>query len=226
MDFGNGFDSGRPVPFPMKEVFRYLGYRNQLPDEAAMELIEEVCGLVRQDARPQAFYRIYPLELAGEGKLIIDSARITSRNLEKNMTGCSQVILMAATLGPQVDRRLRLLGKTDVTKQVVMQSASAAYLEAYLDLLQDELRGRAAEEGWYIRPRFSPGYGDFLLEYQTWMAAELEMQKRLGIVLSDSLMMIPSKSVTALMGVSRQDIHCLHNGCEVCGKSDCAFRRS
>ncbi|MEI3181645.1 MAG: hypothetical protein V8S93_14055 [Lachnospiraceae bacterium] len=37
--------------------------------------------------------------------------------------------------------------------------------------------------------------------------------------------MMPSKSVTAVIGVSRTPAACTIEGCEACGKKDCAFRR-
>lgn len=227
MEFGNGFDSGHKaeIVVPQTEIYRYLGYRRNDPDDTVKERVAAVCRQLEGDAQPQAFFRDYPLTANADGMLIIDGMQIRSRGLFKNMSGCERVILLAATLGAQVDRWLYRLGRLDVTGQVILQAAAAAYLEAYLDWIQDHLRQEGKKQGWYIRPRFSPGYGDLGLEYQKWMAQELQLQKRLGIVLSDSLMMSPSKSVTALIGVSRSDIRCLHNGCETCVKTDCAFRR-
>lgn len=227
MEFGNGFDSGRAgeISVPQSEVYRYLGYGRQIPDEAVRQEVREICRILRQDAEPKAFYRSFPVKKLGQGVLLIGEKTVKSSGLYKNMTGCEKAVLLAATLGVQVDRRLMLFGKTNVARQVILQAAAAACLEAYLDLVQDEIRERAAAQGWYIRPRFSPGYGDLSLEYQRWIAAELDISRRLGIVLSDSLMMSPSKSVTALIGVSRQDIRCLHNGCESCENTGCAYRR-
>lgn len=76
-----------------------------------------------------------------------------------------------------------------------------------------------------MRPRFSPGYGDFPLECQQGIAAALELSKRIGVMLTDRLMMTPSKSVTAVMGLSQRPQICRVQGCEACGKKDCGYRR-
>ena len=71
----------------------------------------------------------------------------------------------------------------------------------------------------------SPRYGDFPLECQRQIAPALELNKRIGVTLTDSLLMAPSKSVTAVIGVSRLPRNCTVQGCEVCAKRDCAYRR-
>ena len=81
------------------------------------------------------------------------------------------------------------------------------------------------EKGLYLRPRFSPGYGDFPLSAQKEILDGLEAGKRIGITLTEGYLMMPSKSVTAVIGVSRTPAACTIEGCEACGKKDCAFRR-
>ncbi|RAZ03040.1 Vitamin B12 dependent methionine synthase activation subunit, partial [Klebsiella oxytoca] len=70
--------------------------------------------------------------------------------------------------------------------------ASVAMLETFCDWQNELLRKEYQEKGWYMRPRFSPGYGDFPLECQREIAVALELSKRIGVMLTDSLMMIPS----------------------------------
>ena len=106
-----------------------------------------------------------------------------------------------------------------------MQAASAAAIEAYCNEENERLREAARKEGYYLRPRFSPGYGDFDLSFQRQMFEALKAQKTVGITLTESLMMLPSKSVTAVIGMGREETHCVPEGCEACGRKDCEFRR-
>ena len=152
--------------------------------------------------------------------------QVKSRDLAKNLRGCGQVILFAATIGEGADFLTRKYSRTNVAKAVVMQAAAAAMVEAFCDEENKKLREQAEEQGWFLRPRFSPGYGDFSLEHQRDFARVLEMQKTVGITLSESLLMLPSKSVTAVIGAGRTDTKCVLSGCESCGNADCAFRRS
>ena len=78
-------------------------------------------------------------------------------------------------------------------------------------------------EGWYLRPRFSPGYGDFSLNHQTEIISVLQCPKKIGLTLTDSLLMAPAKSVTAVIGLSRIKQPCHRHGCEVCEKKRLRF---
>ena len=106
-----------------------------------------------------------------------------------------------------------------------MQAAAAAMIEAYCDGWQEELKQEFGKQGLYLRPRFSPGYGDFPLSCQLPFLRALECQKRIGLTVTDSLILAPSKSVTAVIGLSRRDEKCHKHGCDVCEKTECPFRR-
>ncbi|MCR5370782.1 MAG: Vitamin B12 dependent methionine synthase activation subunit [Clostridium sp.] len=226
-----------------REIYRYLGIKaNEKPDAATEKLAEECIAELSEKCRPRSFARWFPCavtEAAAPGSVerprvteaaapIIDFScfQVKSRDLAKNLRGCGQVILFAATIGEGADFLTRKYSRTNVAKAVVMQAAAAAMVEAFCDEENKKLREQAEEQGWFLRPRFSPGYGDFSLEHQRDFARVLEMQKTVGITLSESLLMLPSKSVTAVIGAGRTDTKCVLSGCESCGNADCAFRRS
>ena len=101
----------------------------------------------------------------------------------------------------------------------------AAMLEEYCDSRQLEIGEELEREGEYLRPRFSPGYGDFDIHYQEPLMRMLDCAKTIGLTMTDSYMMSPSKSVTAVIGVSRTQERCPVEGCEACSKTDCEYRR-
>ena len=155
----------------------------------------------------------------------IDGIRIESAALRRNLEGCEGAWLFAATLGAGVDRlisRLTALGR--MSEALAAQAAAAAFIEDYCDEVNDALRDEAAAQGMKLRPRFSPGYGDFSIEHQRDIARELDTAWRLGLTVTESLMLAPMKSVTAVIGVSRRE-GCTVSGCAACGKTDCEFRR-
>lgn len=207
-----------------RETLRYLGYKNQAADKAVLELVRQCLEELDLAATPRSFWREYPLTVAGDE---IDAGVFQTRSsaLGRNLKGCERILVFAASLGAGVDLLIQRYEKLQMSKAVVMQAAAAAYLEKYCDRVNEELRQRFEADGWYLRPRFSPGYGDFSLECQTAIVAALEAGKRVGITLTDSLLMAPSKSVTAVIGVGRTLLACEVKGCEACGKTDCEFRR-
>lgn len=207
-----------------REILRYLGYRGQVIDENVRQLIAECRQGLEEAATPRHIWRAYPLTIT-EHEIDMTCLRTRSQSLERNLKDCEEVLLFGATLGSQVDVLLQRYGKLQMSKAVVMQAAAVAMLETCCDEANAELKEQFLAKGRYLRPRFSPGYGDFPLQCQTGIAAALELGKRIGITLTDSLLMVPSKSVTAVIGVSPVPKDCSIQGCELCGKKDCAYRR-
>jgi hypothetical protein len=214
------------VEISRKEVRRYLGYGIQDGDDAVNGLIEECIKELTAVASLKCISRTYPLKLLPDGEIDFTVFKTRSRNLSKNLADCSQVILFAATLGTGVDVLLHKYTKLQMSKAVIIQAAAAAMIEEFCDEENVKLKKEYEAQGLYLRPRFSPGYGDFALECQRNITAVLETSKRVGIMLTDSLLMTPSKSVTAIMGVSEKPYRCEVKGCESCGKTDCAYRRN
>lgn len=209
-----------------REIRRYLGYGRNEGDETVNALIEECLSELLASASPKSINRAYPLKLLPDDGIDFSVFQTRSRNLSRNLKDCSQVILFAATLGTGVDVLLHKYTKLQMSKAVIMQAASAAMIEAYCDEENRLLKQEYEAGGLYLRPRFSPGYGDFSLECQRDITAVLETSKRVGVMLTDSLLMTPSKSVTAVMGVSKEPYNCDVKGCEACKKTGCAYRRS
>lgn len=208
-----------------REIYRYLGYGRAGADEATARLCEECVRELEQAASPRSYYREYPLALSPDGEIDAGCFITRSRALAKNLQDCSRIILFGATIGPGPDHLIRRYSKVRMSKAVIMQAASAAMVEAYCDEVNGWIRDEYEGRGLYLRPRFSPGYGDFDLGCQSPIFEALELNKRTGMSLTDSLLMAPSKSVTAVMGVSEKPHRCDLHGCEACGKADCAYRR-
>ncbi len=209
-----------------KEAVRYLGYGNHAVDDGTLALIRDSFDELDQTAGRRIVYRIFDVLFQSGGCMEIGGFPVTSKDLGKNLRGCESVVVLGATLGPETDLLMRRYSLTDMAKTVVLQACGAAMLEEYLDEQQEEIRQEAAKQGLYVRPRFSPGYGDLSIRYQEMILRMLDAPKRIGLSMTDGNMLTPTKSVTALMGLSRQNIACHIRGCEACNKTDCMFRRS
>lgn len=208
-----------------RELLRYLGCKNgTVPDKNLTDLIAQCKQELEQAASPRVIWREYPLCIQ-DHSIDMTCLQTQSKSLERNLKDCERVLLFAATLGSRVDVLLHRYNMIQMSKAVVMQAASVAMLETFCDEQNQKLKEEYEEKGWYLRPRFSPGYGDFSLECQRQIAPALELNKRIGVTLTDSLLMAPSKSVTAVIGVSRLPRNCTVQGCEACAKRDCAYRR-
>lgn len=210
-----------------REVQRYLGYRGITEiDDATSKLIEECIDELGREITPRYVTREFPLTRDTDG-VSFAGMYVKEGQLTRNLTGCERVILFAATVGVAPDVQVRRASLRSMMKTAVIQAASAAMVEELCDIVNTGLRDEAMERGYYVRPRFSPGYGDFPLERQVDFFRELSITREIGVSLSDSLIMTPSKSVTALIGLSRTDRKCLIEGCENCSMSEtCEFSRA
>ena len=209
-----------------KEAVRYLGYGKNAVDDKTLQEIQDSFRELERLADKKSIYRIFELSLKDENELKIGNVEIYSGNLRTNLKDCKQVVLFAATLGAEVDRLIRKMQVVDMAKAVVMQACAATLLEEYCDELQQKIAEHMQEQGKYIRPRFSPGYGDFSIQHQKAVLAMLEASKRIGVTMTDSYMLTPTKSVTAVIGIGDAEMNCNLNSCEECDKTDCTYRRS
>lgn len=188
-----------------KETLRYLGYESENVDENTLMLLDECEKLLLKTVRPNHTYKVFNL-IFGEG-CIIDMGvfRVESKVLKRNLSECSKVVIFAATLGPRVDILLQKYSKISSSKAVVLQASAASMLEDYIDEKEEILKEEFGEEGLFLRPRFSPGYGDLSLEYQKDIFRLLDLPRKIGATLTDNLIMAPSKTVTAFIGLSKVD---------------------
>ena len=208
-----------------REIWRYLGYHGIEPDPKVQAVIDEVLKELERLVRPGYQYRMEPFSTESENILHLGPITVQSADLAKALRGCSHVILIGATLGAAPDQLIRRYEKTDMLRASIAQAASAAMIEAYLDDVQEDLSRTYQAQGLYMRPRFSPGYGDLSLTIQKDMLAVLEMPNRLGVTLTDGLLMIPSKSITAIIGLASAPVSCTSVSCALCGKENCVYRK-
>lgn len=208
-----------------KEAVRYLGYGACAVDDRTLAMISDSFQELKQTAEKRIIYRIFELKEVSERHLKIEGLQIESRQLCRNLKGCEKVVLLGTTLGIGVDLLMKRCSVIDMAKAVVLQACAAALLEEYVDDCQQEIAKELRQEGYYLRPRFSPGYGDFAIAHQRSILLLLDAAKKIGLTMTDSSMLTPVKSVTALIGVSREEKACHRQGCEACEKTDCIYRR-
>lgn len=185
-------------PVNRKEALRYAGTSSE--DPASVSLLNECLSLVRRDLRYRVAYAVYPVARTEEG-LDLGFAATTSRDLSLALAGCDRVVLMGATVGIGLDRLVARYTALSPAKGLMLDAIGSERVESLLQAFCAELADSLACEGCILRPRFSPGYGDLPLSLQRDVFRALELSKTAGIALNDSLLMTPSKSVTALAGI-------------------------
>ena len=184
-----------------KELARYLGYsRTVSPDQDVSGLMEKAADEMAAIMKPQAVFEVFDLTVGLESELSFADVSLHSRDLSRNLAGCSKVALLAATIGPQVDALIRRHSSLDPVYASILQATGPMYIEELVDLVNEEIKKIAASQGLKTKPRYSPGYGDVSLEVQKDFFRLLPCT-RIGLTLMDTLIMAPEKSVTAFVGL-------------------------
>ena len=162
-------------------------------------MIRRACSEMHPLLIPRCVYDRYPVTVA-EDAVSFAGISIASHDLARNLSGCSEVLLFAATIGASVDSLIRRTQAQDRALSAVMQAAGAMFIEAFVDDFNHTIKKEAAAQGRRTHPRYSPGYGDVPLSVQRQFFSLLQCYK-INLTLMDTLIMAPEKSVTAFIGV-------------------------
>lgn len=183
-----------------KEVLKYLRTSSTVEDESLSRLIEKYTRLA-YEIKPKTIFEIFPIEITGDSVKIAEIEFKSSR-LAQNLNGCKKTVVFAATLGTEADTLLRKAQAEGTADVMVCQGVLAARIEEVCDSLEEEIK---ASHGVKLRSRYSPGYYDLKLESQKDFFKLIDITKRIGVTLSENMLMIPSKSVTAFIGIENEN---------------------
>ena len=204
------------------ETLQYLGWLGSpIPDELEAE-ITRCENRILETARPRAVWRLF--DLLPDGSLAGTLFRPEGRDVPELLKDCSQVILMAATLGSETERLLLSAQARSMGEAVILDAAAGAAVENVCDNLCRDLEARFSPR--FLTDRFSPGYGDFPFSQQRAFFDLLDITRRIGVSLTESGLMLPQKSVTALLGIADTPQEHRHHGCASCTLFEtCSFRK-
>lgn len=205
-----------------REVLLYLGCRGGTVTPDMDADIARCEALLLQTARPRVVWRRFPL--LPDGSLAGTDFRPRGEDVRTLLHGCEAVILFAATLGAEAEALIRRAQVTDMADAVILDACASAAIENVCDNLCDDFA--AAEAPLYLTDRFSPGYGDLPFAQQPDLCRLLDVGRRIGVTLSPGGLMVPQKSVTALIGVSPVPVKKRARGCLDCDLfSTCSYRK-
>ncbi|XOQ52168.1 MAG: AdoMet activation domain-containing protein [Succiniclasticum sp.] len=233
------------IPFEPEEALRY--FRADPQDEAARELVGKVYGELSPVVQPRYTARRFRCHTESRGGnppnpdtvVLEGGTAFHSKALARYVGNSRELFLFGATLGSRVDSALRRFAVRSVTEAAAGQAVAAALIETYCNQACREIQERLPA-GKKLKWRFSPGYGDWDLAEQRLLFRALDCAKTIGLTLTNSCMMAPVKSVTAVVAVADAaetlvDPETLEaqvaaeeaqeSKCRRCGKTDCEFRR-
>lgn len=207
-----------PPSIDRATALRYMGAAGWEPDAASAALLDRAEERLLQTATPRAVWRILPraaISLENRG-----------RDLARHLQSCDRILLMAATLGSEVDTLLRRMELTDIALAATADAMASVLLEQVCDALEEELRAQLRAEGLYLTGRFAPGYGDCPLELNEEISLAVDSVRGCGLAVTAEHLLVPRKSTTALLGIAEHPVTGAMAGCGTCHlRETCAFRK-
>ena len=186
-------------------------------DSRLAEQMNEAERLLKAAAQPKAVYKIM------ERSAILPDGK----SIKKHLEGCHKIALMAVTLGAGVDQLLRKTQITDMAMAVIIDCGASVLIEQLADDFEDMTRSRLTEVadgqpegGLFITPRFSPGYGDWSITEQARIIRLLDGQRQIGLNVTKDSLMIPRKSITAVIGIADHPVKGCLATCDECVLKD------
>ena len=214
--------------FNKKEALRY--FRAQSDDKQAEAAVDVAYEKLKNELQPRYTVKRFGCSVDGKGErnvpslVKLDNGTVFhSKALARYVGDAKELFLFGATLGSRVDIALRRMALTSVAEAGAGQAVAAALIETYCDDCCAELE-KQLPKGKQLKWRFSPGYGDWPLEEQTILFPVLDCAHTIGLTLTESCMMAPIKSVTAVMAITETAAQA-NSKCLYCSKTDCEFRQ-
>lgn len=184
------------IPYTTREIARYLKAENY---ESVKDIVDLCLSECNNAFSYKVCYRIIPVKI-NESGAVLGEMETNSLDLAKNLSGCDSVVVFCATVGVGIDFLIRKYSDLSPLKSLVFQCIGADRVENLCNRFCAEISKKFGKTA----PRFSPGFGDFKLSFQKEIFSLLNATKLIGVTLSEKLIMAPSKSVTAIMGIKNE----------------------
>lgn len=187
-----------PPPLSQERWMRFAG--SPRADGAVEQLAQQVLRQAWEVFDYRVCYGVFAVTVT-QDRCRIGPLEISSHSLARHLQGCSQAAIFAATVGVGIDRLISRYSRISPARATLLQALGTERVEALCDAFCEAL---AKVRGTVTVPRFSPGYGDVPLQVQGQVFALLDCHKHIGVSLNQSLLMSPTKSVTAFVGMKEK----------------------
>lgn len=209
------------------ETRRYAGMRNTADFDD--EMLESFCEDARLLLDVKGIWKIYDYDCEKNLVMSEPTFEVKGESIIKHLQGCEKVICMAVTVGEKIEQEVTKEFKNGgYVCSMIMDAAATAAVEQAANEMEKVIAQEIAKDGYKKIWRYSPGYGDWSLNEQKDFF-KISDAKEIGMRLSPMLMLMPRKSITAIIGLKKvtgdENISDKKNSCEDCDKTDCQARK-
>ena len=209
------------------ETKRYAGLRKNISFDE--KKISEACEEAQILIEVQGSWEIYNYNCKNQTILSKNPVILEGKVVGNHLKDCEKVICMAVTVGEDIENEVtKKFQRGEYTSSILLDAAATTAVEQAADAMEKTIKQNPLIRGYNMRWRFSPGYGDLPLTQQTDIF-HLSNAEIIGIKLSTSMMMIPRKSITAIIGLINNQTNSIEtkekNRCNNCNNIDCPSRQ-
>lgn len=208
------------------EVLRYLGYKDQQISKDLVQKIDFLIKWAQKNIKPRALWDVFEPEFSENVLLKNTTLNFEGKDIYNHVEGAKQVAVMAVTLGMEAERAILKYQHTDMTDAVILDAVFDAFVECVADNTEQEIKKFASKQGLFTNYRYSPGYGDFPINTQKSVISSLGCEKKIGLTVTETNIMLPRKSVTAVIGLFDELKEKNQHNCLNCNMQDkCKSKR-
>lgn len=206
------------------EAYRYMGCFNN-PDDKTVDELKRASELITNNCTPRYISKICKLNKSDGISLDGTVLKLTGKNIKAMLHDSDECIIFCATIGNGFEPLLRQWQIRDITFAAMLDACASSAIESVCNNIENYFKEKFNTEGKYLTDRFSPGYGDLPIEIQKDFCASLDTDRKIGVSVTESGIMLPRKSVTAVMGISSNVQRHRDIGCAGCVNfQNCKFR--
>lgn len=196
------------VNIKKNEILKNLQYRgSEIPEDIDYLIFQSIVDLEKY-AKPKYKYIELDKDLEELKEILL------GEGIKDLLSTSRKVVLMGVTLGREIEMLTRKYSFSDLVRSVILDATASAGVESLANDINDEIE--KIYEPMYLTDRFSPGYGDLPISVQKKFLSLINGEKDLGITTTESGIMIPRKSITAIIGISDKKQPRRRPGCENC----------
>lgn len=210
----------------ISEALRYMGYGNAKKiDSITAGIIKECEAQIMTVVKPAYTYKIFDLEHTDNDIRVKGTKLLLEGNdIRTHLEDCEKAVFMGVTLSSAVDLYIRKQQLKGMIYALVADSMASALIEQACNMAEAEILEKL--QGYYCTWRFSPGYGDLPITMQRDFLNIIDANRKIGLTVTDTSILLPRKSVTAIIGLSYKPIPKKRQGCAICNMNKvCQFRK-
>ena len=210
----------------ISEAYRYISGVGT-PDLSVNTDLLRAAAMIEEIVSPRCILKLCEIDQNSGVCIRGTSLRFEGKSIAALLHDCDQCVIFCATIGNEVDALVRKWQVKDFSFAAMLDACASSAVESLCDNLEAELKEEYGAQSFYLTDRFSPGYGDLPLTIQPAFCDVLDTARKIGVVVSENCLMSPHKSVTAIIGLSKNPQKHFDTGCRDCRLiKSCKYREN